>query len=244
LPHHRNKEIIMSTTDYIIVGAEVGEETHYVDAANNIHPDAAPGRVPLNVEYIGSLMVRLSELGQGNVSPDEKRAHEKAVRHALQVREAPGVGGAMMSDAEKAEILKETTVNIVFEDRTETEGQTDVNTRILVVPADGTLQRKAEELGGKPTVPGFDPPLSYELDQKLMVASKADDVMSSVQSFAAVGAPGWTPALQTALEAHVAAKLQELSQFVGAPTSKGEILSQPVRAFHRSVGIYATNMCR
>jgi hypothetical protein len=234
----------MSTTDYIIVGAEVGEESYYIDAANDIHPKVAPGRVPLNVEYIGSLMVRLSELGPGGVSAVEKKALEEAVKHALQVREAPGVGGAMMSSDDKARILKETTVHIVFENRTDTAGQTDVNTRILVVPADGTLQRKAEELGGKPTVPGFDPPLSYELDQKLMVASKADDVMSSVESFATVGAPGWTPALQTALEAHVAAKLQELSQFVGAPTSKGDILSQPVRAFHRSVGIYATNMCR
>jgi len=49
--------------------------------------------------------------------------------------------------------------------------------------------------------------------------------------------------------AHLDAEIAERTRFrdgTGAPAddARNAILQSPVRAFHRSVGIYATNMCR
>lgn len=214
--------------DYIIVGAEVDVATY-------------------NVETIGKLMVKLSKSGK----PAEAvvKAHEETVRKCLVVHDrAVQTGAPVLTDAEKAGILKETKVKITFEERTHPAGASDVNARALVVPADRTLELKEQMLASGTT--GFVPPLSYPLDEKLMWSAHRKEILEMVEGFAAEGAAGWTPALQASLEAYMAGWLRskiytlDAAGDIAVGDVKNEIVKDALRAFYRSVGIYATNMCR
>ncbi|MEF9605376.1 hypothetical protein O4J55_24845 [Paracoccus sp. PXZ] len=256
---------------YIIIGAEVDQPEAWLHKDGNISAEKGADGEPLNVEYIGRLMVELSQRGKSGVPKAELDALEERVKRALVVQDfSAHDGAAPLSDAEREAILDGTTVRIEFESRRRGSRKPDRNTRILVVPSDETLGiadamlrntrilvvPSDETLGiadamlrAQGEVEGFRPPLSYELDRALMLAGMQTEILEMVREFAARAEPGWTPALQAALEAHMEQAIHERSRFKdgsGRPAKdvKNEIMSSPLRAFHRSVGIYATNMCR
>lgn len=239
----------MAEFEYVIVGAEVDEAKRYVKPDGTIiaKADAGQDDIPLNVEYIGALLVRLSQLGKEGVPAVELARYENEVKYALQVRRLTGSGSTQLNDLQESIFLDGTTVSIEFETRETSQKETDRNRRILVVPSDNTLKiaEKAYLTGQVPT--GFEPPLTYDLDRALMLASLSDTIQEIVSSFS--NHPQSTPELQAALKAHVAERIAGLTTFLaedGTPADSvlNEILHSPVRAFHRSVGIYATNMCR
>lgn len=234
----------MTDKPYIIVGREVDAAAFHLHQDESISRDPGNGSQPLDVEFIGRLVTRLSSEGPEK-SMGKKAAYEKQVKHALEVREASDI---RLTEAEKEEIFEGTTVEIRFETR-ERRAAGDKNLRILVVPADGTLQKKMDQLADEQKAKGFLPPLSYELDQKLVLSAIAPQILQIVQGFGATQPNGWTQPLQDALNAHVRRELDRLTTFVsssGSPATsvKNQIMADPVRSFHRSVGIYATNMCR
>jgi hypothetical protein len=239
----------MSDRQYVIVGSEVDQAAFFLHDDGSIDATKGGDGQPLNVEFIGRLMVRLSSLGPGNLPPAELDRLEEQIRHALTVQDfSVQNGGAALTDAERAEILENTEVRIEFE-RRRRQKKADRNTRILVVPSDETLEITAKLLTDKGKADGFRPPLSYELDRALMLASLKDDILQMIREFTAKGHPDWTQSLRDALEAHMAETLAGRGVFAdggggAADDVKNEIMKSPLRAFHRSVGIYATNMCR
>lgn len=238
------------TTKYIIVGTEVDQPQAWLHPDGTITADKGADGEPLNVEFIGRLMVDLSQRGPSGVTKDQLKALEEQVRQALIVQDfSTQSGGASLSDADRAAILNGTRVRILFESRRRGRSKPDRNTRVLVVPSDETLGITDALLRAQGHADGFRPPLSYELDRALMLASMKSEILEMVREFAANPPPGWTTALQAALEQHIEATIRDRSTFKdgnGQPADdiKNQIMASPLRAFHRSVGIYATNMCR
>lgn len=219
-------------TEYVIVGREVDNTKHYLDpASGTIGTSDGPGLQPLNVEFIGRLMVDLSRRGKNGVTDDEITACENQIKHALEVKRPAGGSTAPVPNADA--IWKATAVRIIFEERIE--GPVEGNTRLLIVPADGTLEVTEQALDGLGNASGTMPALVYPLDSSLILAARREDIIQGVASF------GDDPALQAALRQHVTKVLDDLIVQMGPAKA---ILSSPKRAFHRGVGIYATNMCR
>lgn len=239
----------MTATQYIIVGTEVDQPQAWLHKDGTITATQGSDGEPLNVEFIGRLMVELSARGKGGVSKSELKALEDQVRHALVVQDfSTHSGSATLDDAAREAILKNTSVRIEFEGRRRRK-KGDRNTRILVVPSDETLGITDAMLRAQGQAQGFRPPLSYELDHALMLASMKSEILEMVREFAGKQESGWTAALQAALETHMEQAIDQRSIFKdgsGRPAKdiKNEIMASPLRAFHRSVGIYATNMCR
>lgn len=238
----------MITKDYVIVGAEVDEALSYLLPDGSISSVKGPGAVPLNVEFIGELMVQLSKRRKAGVSETELKTFAKQVKGALCVREIDPVNGPRLTQAEIDEILQGTTVSILFEERDAAEGQPDRNVRLLVVPSDKTLEI-TEASFAEADDPGFPPPLSYELDRRLRLANLAGDLLGIIAAFKPSNPAAWTEDLQKELEAHVRKEIDDIvitKDEAGNPvdTVLNEIVNSPRRAFHRSVGIYSTNMCR
>jgi hypothetical protein len=238
----------MTAIDYVIVGAEVDQARRFLLPNGQISGTEEPGAKPLNVEFIGELMVRLSKLGKAGVTPAEMDKFTDQVKSALQVSEIGGPDGPRLSEEEMQAILDNTTVSIAFETRLEAAGQTDRNTRMLTVPSDNTLAIEAASLQATSDV-GFRPPLTYPLDQALMLASLSDIILGIIDRFGLQAVPGWTADLQTKLKDHINNEIKNITPVVNgagdaANSVLNEIMQSPLRAFHRSVGIYATNMCR
>ncbi|WP_199260330.1 hypothetical protein [Paracoccus binzhouensis] len=235
---------------YIIIGAEVDQAEAFLHKDGSISARKGRDGEPLNVEFIGRLMVELSQRGKAAVPKAELDALEERVKNALIVQDfSTQSGEAALSDAEREAILENTTVRIEFESRRRGRRKPDRNTRILVVPSDETLGIADAMLRAQGESEGFRPPLSYELDRALMLASLKTEILEMVREFAARAHPDWSSDLQAALESHMEEAIRDRSLFkdpAGQPARdvKNEIMASPLRAFHRSVGIYATNMCR
>lgn len=253
---------------YIIVGADLGDEQNtitfdesgvgvIVAMADSLSPEgtvmatltADPalakvvGSGPLNVEAIGRLMVHMSE----NPSPSEaqKANYESVVKYAMTVLERPKDG--KLDDADRAALLAETQVRIEFETRAAVENAADKNVRILVVPSDGTLAEG--QSAAKQMDPHYQPPLSYDLDEFLMLSHLRDKVEKLLRDFDGSQVAGWECTHLPALLGHAEAWINENTyhHIDGAPDADdafNQILDTPERAFHRAVGIYGTNMCR
>ncbi|MFT4015200.1 MAG: hypothetical protein QM682_17790 [Paracoccus sp. (in: a-proteobacteria)] len=240
----------MTGTKYIIIGAEVDQPGAWLHKDGTISTKKGADGEALNVEFIGRLMVDLSARGKANVPKAELAALEAQVKHALMVQDfSTQSGDAVLTEVERDLILANTSVRIEFETRRRSKRKPDRNTRVLVVPSDETLGITDALLRAQGQAEGFRPPLSYELDHALMLASMRDEILEIVREFAGKKPDGWTPALQAALETHVDKAIRDRSVFKdpnGKPARdiKNEIMASPLRAFHRSVGIYATNMCR
>ncbi|UFM64805.1 hypothetical protein LOS78_14100 [Paracoccus sp. MA] len=68
---------------YIIVGAEVDQPEAWLHKDGSISPRKGSDGEPLNVEYIGRLMVELSQRGKAGVPKAELDALEERVKRAL-----------------------------------------------------------------------------------------------------------------------------------------------------------------
>lgn len=259
----------MTNATYIVVGTEVGEALNTIKFQANGESAItatgndgvnAPGTImvslkadedlakvvgdgALTVETIGRMMVHLSELSA--VNPVHKKKCEQIVKHALAVHERPDQG--LLSDAKKADLLLQIEVELEFESRTTQASGTDKNLRKLVISVDGTLLTGQMANQGAP-IP-FKPPLTYELDEKLMIAHFQPKFREMLEAFDGTATPGWSEQILQTLLTHsdtwVKGQAYDMSNGQPDPNSvHNQILNEPVRAFHRGVGIYGTNMCR
>lgn len=240
----------MSDSKYVIVGSEVDQAEYFLHYDGRIDRDKGADGQPLNVEFVGKLMVDLSRRGPENVSEAELMELEDQLKYALTVQDfSVRTGNAPLSDSERQQILDRTRVKIQFEPRYRLDGHADRNIRLLIVPCDETLDVADKLIRSQGDSKGFRPPLSYEMDKALLMASLKSELVEIAREFAAKGVPGWTQDMQAALETHMSDAVDARCTFrdpTGAPLDdvKNEIMGSPVRAFHRSVGIYATNACR
>lgn len=220
-------------TEYVITGREVGNAQHWLNPNSGAISDSpGAGLVPLDVEFIGRLMVELSNRGEEAFSDTEIAAFEDQIKHALEVKVPAGSSG-QLSKSTAAALWKAAAVKIIFEKRIE--GPVDGNTRLLIVPADGTLGVTDAALSQMGGTAGQMPALAYPLDQSLILAALRDRIVDGVAAYAS------DPTEADALRQHVENLLDVLIDQTGATS---HILTSPQRAFHRGVGIYATNMCR
>lgn len=223
----------MSRKDYIIVGRDVGEAKYNLVGGNIIPAEQNPGGTPLDVVYVGKLMGDMSERkgAERVASPEEI----ELMRLSMRVDSVPP---GLLKDSEADLILENTTIEVVFDTRTEGDCMhEDANIRIMAVPADGTLKAGLEQLEIPPDDKPFQPPLSYPVDENLMLAYMLDNIIEKV---IAVEEPenlqdmSWDQ-----IRAHIADTIEdELSKQAEEDTVK------QIAAFHRAVGIYMTNLCR
>ena len=154
-----------------------------------------------------------------------------------------------MQDPKLEEILKNTEVKLVWEER-KTVGGEDQNLRTFVVPVPDTLARKRAELTGEPKEEGFEPPLTYFLDVILMKAHLHKVINEILDGLVDDhGNPftlpdGWREAFDDRFTEELGS-YEELFQQASNPAEERDanVLTDPVSAFHRAVGIYITNMC-
>lgn len=224
------------TTPYIIVGAEVDNPRRHVDAAGRIVDAPGPDTTPLTVEYIGRLLVGMSQ----HPPDDQTRArNETLVLNAMRVMGVgTGAQGAITPEDEDR-ILARSTVQIVMEQRHDD----DSNTRALVVPVDGTLAARADDIEAFGTPDGL-PPLSYELDHAMMLRALEARFVDMIRGFDGGRWADWNDGLKQALLAHVGDALENGTDFDDGHDIKDQVMQSGLRAFYRSVGICATNMCR
>ncbi len=219
--------------DYIIVGRDVGEAKFHL-VGDNILPAADnPGGTPLDVIFIGKLIGEMSER-----TGDDRKASEEELKLMRLCLRADSMPAGLFDEMTEEALLDRTEVQVKFETRTPGDCiHEDKNVRIIVVPADGTLKTGLEQLEmpvvGKP----FQPPLTYPVDENLMLSWMLDGIIEKV---VAVESPedlsnmSWHQ-----IRKHFADAIEtELTKQANEDTV-GQI-----SAFHRAVGIYMTNLCR
>ncbi len=223
----------MTRPDYIIVGRDIGEAKYHL-VGDNILPAADnPGGTPLDVVYVGKLMGEMSE----RTGEDRKASEEEINRLRLCMR-AESLPAGQFDEMTENAIIENTEVKVVFDTRTPGECiHEDRNTRIIVVPADGTLKTGLDQLEmptvGKP----FQPPLTYPVDENLMLSWMLDGIIEqvvSVESPENLEDMSWHQ-----IRKHFADEIE--AQLI--KQAEEDKISQ-IAAFHRAVGIYMTNMCR
>lgn len=239
----------MGESKYVIVGNEVDQAEYFLHDDGRIDREQGDDGQALNVEFVGKMMVDLSRRGPEKVSKAELMELADQVKYAMTVQDfSARIGHAPLSDSERQQILDRTHVEIVFEPRYRLHKHADRNVRLLIVPCDETLDVADKLLRAEGDSKGFRPPLSYEIDKALMMASLKSELVEIAREFAAKAVPGWTADMQDALEKHMEDAIDARSIFRNAEGEeddvKNEIMNSPIRAFHRSVGIYATNACR
>jgi len=223
----------MSREDYIIVGRDVGEAKYNLVGSNVIPAEQNPGGTPLDVVFVGKLMGDMSERkgAERVASPEEI----DLMRLSMRVDSVPP---GLLKDSEADLILENTKIEVVFDTRTEGDCMhEDANIRIFSVPADGTLKAGLEQLEIPPDDKAFQPPLSYPVDENLMLAYMLDNVIEKV---IAVEAP---ERLQDMSWDHIRAHIADTIEEELTKQAEEDTVKQ-IAAFHRAVGIYMTNLCR
>jgi len=223
----------MTKKDYIIVGRDVGEAKYHFVGGNVLPAQDNPGGTPLDVVYIGKLIGEMSErTGENRVASEEEI---KLMRHCMRAESLPA---GELDELTENTLIENTEILVQFETRTAGSCiHEDKNTRVLVVPSDGTLKTGLEQLempaDGKP----FEPPLTYPIDKNLMLSWMLDGIIEqvvNVESPEDLKNMTWHQ-----VRKHFADEI-EVQLIKQAEEDK---LKQ-IAAFHRAVGIYVTNMCR
>lgn len=223
----------MTEKEYIIVGRDVGEAKYHLVGDNIIAAETNPGGTPLDVIYIGQLIAKMSErTGAARAASDEEL---KLMRLCMRAESVPA---GLLKESEANLIVENTEIKVIFETRTAGDCiHEDTNTRVLVVPSDGTLKAGLEELEmpvvGKP----FEPPLTYPVDKNLMLSWMLEGIIEqvvNVESPEGLEGMNWHQ-----IRKHFADEIE--AQLI--KEANEDKVSQ-IEAFHRAVGIYVTNMCR
>ncbi|SLN62270.1 hypothetical protein [Pseudooctadecabacter jejudonensis] len=234
------------SNNYIIVGREVGEAKYFLHPDQSIDTTRRENSIPLTVAYIGQRVVELSEHGALAEGSDDYEQVVREFKHALQVIEQPR---GTLSDAEKEAIWQNTTVQLQWDSRVPV-GDTDANTRIIVIPADNTHTVNIETLRDDPAGIGFTPPLTYPLDEALVLASQIKTILRAISSFSPDDASlKLSEEQQNALQDHVRQELLGRYKVADGETrpdvlSKQAVLEQKIVSYYRAVGIYITLMCK
>lgn len=223
----------MTSDDYIIIGRDVGQAKFHLVGGNVLPAAPNPSGTPLDVVYIGKLIGEMSERTGENRTATA--AEIELIRLCMRAESIPA--GQLDEQKEEA-LLRNTKIEVMFEERTPGECiHEDKNTRIMVVPSDGTLKAGLDDLQmpvvGKP----FEPPLTYPVDKNLMLSWLLDGVIELVVNVDSPEAPeamNWHQIRKHFADSIEARLVEQASE---------DTVSQ-VAAFHRAVGIYVTNMCR
>lgn len=234
--------------NYIVVGRQVDHgNVKYLHTDGSINTDHEMGGVagaPLTVEYIGRRMTELSEnpVRKGDTGYDEEIRRLKA---AMVVR---GEDGFNQNDPRLVELLDNTTLELLYDERTEHDGQVDKNVRTLVVPPPGTLKYREDQFVAQAEGEGFKPPLTYKIDRLLMRNYFTDVFQEALDEFTDNNGDPLSDEVKAKLLESVDDKLEVQAEFEPNPAVPtdvqiAEIIKKPVAAFHRSVGIYITEMC-
>jgi hypothetical protein len=221
------------TKDYIIIGRDVGEAKYHMVGDNIIAAEQNPGGTPLDVIYIGKLIGEMSERRGA-----DRKASDEELKLMRMCMRADSVPPGLLKDSEADLIVDNTEIKVIFETRAAGDCiHEDSNTRVIVVPSDGTLKAGLEEMempgDGKP----FSPPLTYPIDENLMLAYMLEGIVEqvvNVESPEGLDDMNWHQIRKhfaDEIEAQLTKKANE------------DKVSQ-IEAFHRAVGIYMTNMCR
>ncbi|MFY0624555.1 MAG: hypothetical protein JXQ89_22995 [Pelagimonas sp.] len=235
--------------NYVIVGKRIdSDDMLYLHADETI--DSSPERngvrgEALNVEYIGKTLVELSEKPPLERGSDAYKKVVDRIKKAMMVQGPPG---HTADDPALQEIWDNTTIELEYDQRTKASGEADVNVRKLVVPATGALAHKQSLFLARGKESGFQPPLTYALDRMLMKEYFNPILSSVVTEFRDEDGAPLPQATQDGLLKLVAEKfgpLPDLEDDAEDPAEQDmvRILNSPVSAFHRSVGIYITQMC-
>ena len=223
----------MTEKDYIIVGRDIGEAKFHIVGGNILPAQDNPGGTPLDVVYIGKLIGEMSErTGENRVASE---AEIKLMRLCLRADSLPA---GELDELTENTLIENTEILVQFETRTKGDCiHEDKNTRVLVVPSDGTLKTGLEQLEmpavGKP----FEPPLTYPVDKNLMLSWMLDGIIEkvvNVQSPEDLDNMTWHQ-----VRKHFADEIE--AQLI---KQAEEDKVKQIAAFHRAVGIYVTNMCR
>lgn len=223
----------MTTQEYIIVGRDVGEAKYHLVGDNIMPANENPGGQPLDVIFIGKLIAKMSERTKKNRKASKKE--KKLIRLCMRADSLPA---GNLSATEEKDIIDNTKIKVRFEKRKSGDRiDEDKNTRILVVPSDGTLKKGLDELQmpvvGKP----FEPPLTYPVDKNLMLSWMLNGIIEqivNVESPSDLDGMNWHQ-----VRKHFADSIE--AQLI--KQAEEDKVSQ-IEAFHRAVGIYVTNMCR
>ncbi|NOR61483.1 MAG: hypothetical protein GQ535_03185 [Rhodobacteraceae bacterium] len=223
----------MTEQDYIIVGRDVGEAKFHLVGDNILPAQDNPGGTPLDVVYMGKLIGEMSE----RIGEDRKASAEEIKLMRLCMR-ADSLPPGQFDEMTENTLIDNTEIQVIFETRTPGSCiHEDKNTRVLVVPADGTLKTGLEQLEmpvvGKP----FEPPLTYPVDKNLMLSWMLDGIIEqvvNVESPEDLDNMSWHQ-----IRKHFADEIE--AQLI--KEADEDKVSQ-IAAFHRAVGIYVTNMCR
>ena len=223
----------MTEKDYIIVGRDVGEAKYHLVGDNILPAEDNPGGTPLDVVYVGKLMGEMSE----RTGADRKATEEELNLIRLCMRADSLPPGELDEMTENA-LLENTEIQVIFDTRTPGDCiHEDKNTRIIPVPSDGTLKTGLEKLEmpseGKP----FQPPLSYPVDENLMLSWMLDGIVEqvvSVESPDDLDNMNWHQ-----IRKHFADEIEAQLTKKAEEDTLGQIA-----AYHRAVGIYMTNLCR
>ena len=223
----------MKNDDYIIVGRDVGQAKFHLVGGNILPASPNPGGTPLDVVYIGKLIGEMSER-----TGKDRKASEAEIELMRLCMRAESIPAGQLDEQKEDALLRNTDIKVLFETRERGECiHEDRNTRIMVVPADGTLKSGLDDLQmpvvGKP----FEPPLTYPIDKNLMLSWLLDGVIELVVNVESPEAPETMNWHQ--IRKHFADRIEERL----VAQANEDTVSQ-VAAFHRAVGIYVTNMCR
>ncbi len=220
-------------TDYIIVGRDVGEAKYHLVGGNILPAEDNPGGTPLDVVYVGKLIGEMSER-----TGENRKASEEEIKHIRLCMRADSLPAGELDEMTENALIENTEMQVIFDTRTPGACiHEDKNIRIVPVPSDGTLKTALEKLempeAGKP----FQPPLSYPVDENLMLSWMLNGIIEhvvSVESPEDLGSMNWHQ-----IRKHFADEIEaQLSKKANEDT-----LNQ-IAAYHRAVGIYMTNLCR
>lgn len=223
----------MTQKDYIIVGRDVGQAKFHLVGNNILPAEDNPGGTPLDVVYMGKLIGEMSErIGEDRTASEEEI---KLMRLCFRADSLPpGQFDEMTENA----LIENTELQVIFETRTPGDCiHEDKNIRIVAIPSDGTLKTGLEQLEmpevGKP----FQPPLTYPVDENLMLSWMLDGIIekvTSVESPEGLENMNWHQ-----IRKHFADSIE-----AGLISQADEDKVGQIAAFHRAVGIYMSSMCR
>ncbi|OIQ35803.1 MAG: hypothetical protein BM559_01445 [Roseobacter sp. MedPE-SWchi] len=242
--------------NYIIVGRKVdggGAKYLHSDGDINADPtkDGAPGKA-LDVEFIGKTVV---ELSRGGPLDEDTPAYQEAtelLRQSMAV--VPMDQMHDLNDPMITKIHDKFRLRLQWDERSpDAEDGVDVNTRTLVIPVQDTLAEREAYFSSQANQPGYEPPLTYTLDL-LMMKHFYDGLLDKALSEVQTAGVALTDETKAAIKAQVNANWADSTAINNDLSSEEEeedptrksmarILSSPVSAFHRAVGIYITNMC-
>lgn len=233
---------------YIIVGRKIDQGgTQYLHADGEIDgsptKDGAEGTA-LNVEYIGKRIVELSQQEPLDPTSEAYRKEVEVIRKALVVVEPDNFTSPV---ADLKALLDNVTVQLEYDTRVEGTGSApDKNIRKLVIPSRGSFEYRKNYFENKDPNPGFRPPLTYTLDQQMMKLYFGKLIDKALLDFKDANGAPLEEDTRKGLSEDIHQKLgNDTALSAEDPTEKAKanILTNPLSAFYRAVGIYTTNMC-